>query len=58
MWVTGGAWAPVEEILPMLNGGVSRVIGVFLALTFVWLLMVYIITSLVVGVRRRKAITA
>jgi len=56
--VTGGAWAPVEEILPMLNGGVSRVIGVFLALTFVWLLMVYIITTLVVGVRRRKATTA
>jgi predicted RND superfamily exporter protein len=54
MW-GGAAWAPLGRLMPMLNANVAAAIGIFLLMTLVWLLLVYIATALSVARARKTA---
>ncbi|MBT8410416.1 MAG: hypothetical protein KJP02_01290, partial [Octadecabacter sp.] len=47
--VTGAGLPALSGVLPMLNAGPLAAIGVFLGLTMVFLLLVYIVTAAVMG---------
>ncbi|MCF2871197.1 efflux RND transporter permease subunit [Octadecabacter sp. G9-8] len=49
MMLTGAPWAILGAVLPVLNSGVVMAMGIFLAVTLVWLLIVYIAMALLVG---------
>jgi hypothetical protein len=51
----GAAWAPLGRLMPMLNANVAAAIGIFLLMTLVWLLLVYIATALSVARARKTA---
>jgi len=53
--ITGAAWPPLAGALSMLNAGTGAALGVFLAATMLWLLMVYLIAAVFVSVGRRRA---
>jgi hypothetical protein len=46
---------PLGSLLPLLNAGVAAAIGVFLLLTIIWLLLVYIGTAMFVARARKTA---
>ena len=54
MW-GGAAWAPLGSLMPMLNANVAAAIGIFLLMTLVWLLLVYITAALSVARARKTA---
>ncbi len=51
--VTGAAWGPAADLLPMLNGGFVPAFGVFVAGLAVILLAIYVSAALTMGLRRR-----
>ncbi|WP_296417054.1 efflux RND transporter permease subunit [Pseudooctadecabacter sp.] len=54
---TGTPWAPLAAALPMLYAGTGAALGLFLLMTMVWLVVVYIAAGLVVAFSRRRRIT-
>jgi predicted RND superfamily exporter protein len=53
--VTGAALPALSGVLPLLNAGPLAAIGVFLGLTMVFLLLVYIVTATVMGRALKRA---
>ena len=52
--LAGLPWTPLGSLLPMINGGMSIAIVVFLSITVVWLLIIYIGTTLAITGHAKK----
>lgn len=47
--LTGAPWSPLGTALPMLNAGVGVALGMFMVITLIWLLAIYIFTAMMSG---------